>query len=70
MKVGDLVRFNGGPVFNAAERHYAASGVITGVTPEGARTALSGTRSKASYTVLWADGRITTEWFNYLELLG
>lgn len=69
MKVGDLVRFNGGPVFNAAERHYAASGVITGVTPTGARTASTGTRSKASYTVLWADGRITTEWFSYLEAL-
>ena len=70
MQVGDLVRFTAPSVFNAAVGRYAASGVITGVTPEGARTALSGTRSKASYTVLWADGRITTEWFNYLELLG
>ena len=69
MKVGDLVRFNGGPVFNAAERHYAASGVITGVTPEGARTALSGMRSRPFCTVLWADGRTTTEWFIYLEAL-
>ena len=65
MKVGDLVRFNGGPVFNAAERLYAASGVITGVTPTGS----TGRLSRASYTVLWADGRTTKEWFSYLEAL-
>ncbi len=70
MKKGDLVRFTAPSVFNAAVWRYAASGVITGVTPEGARTALSGMRSKAFCAVLWADGRTTTEYFNYLELLG
>ena len=65
MKVGDLVRFTGGPVFSAAERRYAASGVITRVTP----TESTGTLSKASYTVLWADGKTSNEWFSYLEAL-
>ena len=65
MKVGDLVRFTGGPVFSAAERRYAASGVITGVTP----TESTGRATAASYTVLWADGRTTNEWFSYLEAL-
>ena len=65
MKVGDLVRFNGGPVFNAAEKGYAASGVITRVMP----TESTGRPSAASYTVLWADGKTTNEWFSYLELL-
>ena len=65
MKKGDLVRFTGGPVFSAAEKGYAASGVITGVTP----TESTGRATAASYTVLWADGRITTEWFSYLEAL-
>ena len=66
MKVGDLVRFTGGPVFSAAERRYAASGVITGVAP----TESTGRATAASYTVLWADGKTTNEWFSYLELLG
>jgi len=65
MKVGDLVRFNGGPVFNAAEKGYAASGVITRVIPTG----ITVTRPTASYTVLWADGKTTNEWFSYLEVL-
>ncbi len=65
MKVGDLVRFTGGPVFHAAERGYAASGVITRVTP----TESTGRLSAASYTVLWADGKTTNEWFSYLEPL-
>ena len=65
MKVGDLVRFNGGPVFNAAERHYAASGVITRVTP----TESTERPTAASYTVLWADGKTSNEWFSYLEPL-
>ncbi len=65
MKVGDLVRFDGGPVFHAAASRYAASGVITRVIP----TESMGTRSKASYTVLWADGKTTNEWFSYLEAL-
>ena len=67
MKKGDLVRFTGGPVFSAAEKGYAASGVITrghthGEHGEG--------RKAASYTVLWADGKTTNEWFSYLEVLG
>ena len=66
MKKGDLVRFTGGPVFSAAEKGYAASGVITRVTP----TESTGRAKAASYTVLWADGRTTNEWFSYLELLG
>ena len=66
MKIGDLVRFTAPPVFNAAERRYAASGVITGVTP----TESTGRAKAASYTVLWADGRTTNEWLSYLELLG
>ena len=65
MKVGDLVRFNGGPVFHAAERGYAASGVIIRVTP----TESTGRRSAASYTVLWAAGTTSNEWFSYLEPL-
>jgi hypothetical protein len=66
VKVGDLVRFTGGPVFSAAERRYAASGLIIGVTPADA----SGGAPAASYTVLWADGKTTNEWFSYLEALG
>ena len=66
MKVGDLVRFTGGPVFSAAEKGYAASGVITRVRP----TESTGRLSAASYTVLWADGKTTNEWFSYLEVLG
>ena len=66
MKKGDLVRFTGGPVFSAAEKGYAASGVITRVTP----TESTGRAKAASYTVLWADGRTTNEWFSYLEVLG
>ena len=65
MKVGDLVRFNGGPVFHAAERGYAASGVIIRVTP----TESTGRLSAASYTGLWADGKTSNEWFSYLEPL-
>ncbi len=65
MKVGDLVRFDGGPVFHAAASRYAASGVITRVTP----TERFGCPSTASYTVLWADGKTTNEWFSYLEAL-
>ena len=65
MQIGDLVRFTGGPVFSAAERHYAASGVITRVTP----TESTGRATAASYTVLWADGKTTNEWFSYLEPL-
>ena len=66
MKKGDLVRFTGGPVFSAAEKGYAASGVITRVTP----TESTGRATAASYTVLWADGKTTNEWFSYLEVLG
>tara|TARA_B100000029_G_C17176446_1_gene815270 strand:- start:140 stop:340 length:201 start_codon:yes stop_codon:yes gene_type:complete len=66
MKKGDLVRFTGGPVFSAAEKGYAASGVITRVTP----TESTGRAKAASYTVLWADGKTTNEWFSYLEVLG
>ena len=66
MKKGDLVRFTGGPVFSAAEKGYAASGVITRVTP----TESTGRSTAASYTVLWADGKTTNEWFSYLEVLG
>ena len=65
MKVGDLVRFNGGPVFKNARTRYAASGVITKVIP----TESTVTRPKASCTVLWADGRTTNEWFSYLEVI-
>ena len=65
MKVGDLVRFNGGPVFKAARKRYAASGVITRVAP----TERTGRLTAASYTVLWADGSTTNEWFSYLEAL-
>ena len=66
MKVGDLVRFTAPSVFNAAVGRYAASGVITRVIPTG----ITVTRPKASYTVLWADGKTTNEWHSYLELLG
>ena len=66
MKVGDLVRFTGGPVFSAAERDYAASGIVTDVT---ARKGLTGS-TKACYVVLWADGKRTREWDSYLEALG
>ena len=66
MKVGDLVRFTAPSVFNAAVGRYAASGVITGVTP----TESTGRATAASYTVLWADGRRTREWDSYLEVLG
>ena len=65
MKKGDLVRFTGGPVFSAAEKGYAASGVITRVTP----TESTGRLSAASYTVLWADGKTSNEWLSYLEPL-
>jgi|TARA_R100001463_G_scaffold34229_1_gene75302 hypothetical protein len=65
MKVGDLVRFNGGPVFKAARKRYAASGVITGVIGVEKQT----TRPWPCYSVLWADGRTTNEWFSYLEVL-
>ena len=65
MKKGDLVRFTGGPVFSAAEKGYAASGVIAGVRPTESTERLSA----ASYTVLWADGKTTNEWFSYLEVL-
>ena len=65
MKVGDLVRFNGGPVFKNARTRYAASGVITRVIP----TEKSKLPPKASYTVLWADGKTTNEWFSYLEVI-
>ena len=65
MKVGDLVRFNGGPVFKNARTRYAASGVITKVIP----TEKGRRLSTASYTVLWADGKTTNEWLSYLEVL-
>ena len=65
MKGGDLVRFNGGPVLHAAERGYAASGVIIRVTP----TESTARPSAASYTVLWANGKTTNEWLSYLEVI-
>ena len=65
MKVGDLVRFNGGPVFWSAASRYAASGVITRVIP----TESTGRPSAASYTVLWANGKTTNEWLSYLEVI-
>jgi hypothetical protein len=65
MKVGDLVRFNGGPVFKSVMTRYAPTGVIAKVIP-----AEKGKLSpKASYMVLWADGKTTNEWFSYLEVL-
>ena len=64
MKVGDLVRFNGGPVFKNARTRYAASGVIVEV-----ETSEFCDPHKWSYKVLWADGKRTTEWFSYLEVL-
>ena len=65
MKVGDLVRFNGGPVFTAARSGYAATGVIVEV----GSGALFPDPHKRSYTVRWADGKKTNEWFSYLEVL-
>jgi len=64
MKVGDLVRFNGGPVFAAARSGYAATGVIVEVGGSDFRDP-----HKRSYAVLWADGKKTNEWFSYLEVL-
>ena len=64
MKVGDLVRFNGGPVFTAATSGYAATGVIIEVGNCEFRDP-----HKRSYKVLWADGKETKEWFSYLEVL-
>ena len=65
MQVGDLVKFNGGPAFENARAHYAASGVIIKVSPtEAPRFSTPG-----PYTVLWADGKTTYELFSYLEVL-
>ena len=64
MKVGDLVKFSGGPVFPAAESGYAATGVITEVGNSEFRDP-----RKRSYKVLWGDGKRTTEWCSYLEVL-
>jgi len=65
MKVGDLVRFNGGSVFKAARKRYASSGVITRVIGIEKET----TRPWPCYSVLWADGKTTNEWLNYLEVI-
>jgi len=64
MKIGDLVRFNGGPVFENVRTGYAATGVIVEVGASEFRDP-----HKRSYKVLWADGKETNEWFSYLELL-
>jgi len=65
MKVGDLVRFNGGPMFRNSPTRYAASGVITKVIP----TESTEMRSRPIYVVLWADAKTTNEWFSYLEVI-
>ena len=65
MKVGDLVKFSAPPVYKAAESRYAPSGVVTWV---GTEKEPKGT-PRACYSVLWADGRTTNEWFSYLEVL-
>ena len=65
MKVGDLVRFNSGPVFEAARKRYAAAGVITRVMDPEKEIG----RPWPCYTVLWADGKTTNEWLSYLEVI-
>ena len=52
-------------MFKNARTRYAASGVITRVIP----TEKGRLPPKASYAVLWADGKTTNEWFSYLEVI-
>jgi len=66
MKVGDLVKYSAPPVYEATERGYAASGVVTDVRPH---EVFKGCE-KTVCRVLWADGRHTIEWGQYLKRLG
>ena len=57
MKVGDLVKFYSSTwVFKDAEKDYSNPGIIIERKPLATK-----------YTVMWADGKITTEHFGYLE---
>lgn len=59
MKVGDLVKFQSSSwVFKTAEKDYRNPGVIIEISLKDIST---------KYTVMWADGRITTEHFGFIE---
>ena len=59
MKVGDLVNFvSHSALFSDAERRYSNPGLIVEEDRE---------PRQARYTIMWADGRLTTEFPGYLE---
>ena len=60
-KVGDLVGFDGGPVFGHAEKRYVEPGIILASTPSRGRQDIE------VYKVRWHDGKYTTECACYLK---
>ncbi len=59
MKVGDLVKWQTSAwVFKDAEKNYANPGIIVEVDDS---------HRQCRYNILWADGRVTTEFSGYLD---
>ena len=59
IRIGDLVKFESRSwVFEHANERYANPGVVIDIDP---------TTHTESYEILWADGKITTEFDAYLD---
>ena len=65
LQVGDLVKFEAVGPFTVANCRYSSNGVVVAI-----RTSSSEPKPmQPSYTVIWSDGRETTEWLCYLKKL-
>jgi len=67
MRVGDMVNFHTKAwVFEHANERYENPGVILEVRPPGTHVL----ENKFVAEVMWADGKITTEYGSYLSYIG
>ena len=67
LEVGDLVKFHSSSFFSYAEDRYSSHGVVVAIRHHPESIPESVVRN--SYTVIWSDGRESTEWRCYLKKL-